>query len=225
MGRYMMRRAGIAVLGALVLSSAGLFAQEIPGEGREIPNRVSAGRGAVGGDYIVLPSGRNYVLTWEEIAIAKGEFNYENLSEVATEILPDGTEMKTISEAHQVYLHLDGQISHILKSSASFAPFLRYIEGAYYTARYIDALGNYADARPAAAPAAFTVFRAGIRFETISDGIEEIQSVDITVYNYRGESYTARYCSKPGMMWGNISSQGAFVPTGEAHELEFDIDF
>jgi predicted small secreted protein len=77
--------------------------------GREIKNLVSAVKTASPGDYIVLPSGKRYVLTKEEIDILKGNFDYGDLSGVETETRSDGTEIKTISESHTAFIYADGQ--------------------------------------------------------------------------------------------------------------------
>ncbi|GHU77523.1 hypothetical protein FACS189461_5850 [Spirochaetia bacterium] len=101
-----------------------VFAQETIGGGKEIGNKLSEVKAAKPGDYILLPSGKKYILTKEEIAIVKGEFDYEDLSAVETEILDDGTEIKAISTAHVAYIYSDGQSTHILKTSVSFTAFM-----------------------------------------------------------------------------------------------------
>jgi hypothetical protein len=205
-----------------------LFAQNNTGHrgeeiGEEIPNLVSAVKAASPGDYILLPSGKKYILTKEEIAIVKGEFNYEDLSNVETEILEDGTEIKTISQAHIAYVYPDGQATHILKTSISFTAFMRHIQETFYLAHYIDykdAAQEYVDINPPD----FSVFRASVQYQIISDGIDEQQSLNITIYNLNGENKYMRYCSNPNMIWGNISDKGAYKPVGESHQIEFDVE-
>ncbi|MDR2482315.1 MAG: hypothetical protein LBD08_01640 [Treponema sp.] len=203
--------------------SFGLSAQTAASRGRETANTVAAVKQASPGDYILLPSGKRYVLTKEEIAIVRGEFDYGDLSGVKTETREDGTEIKTITGAHAAYVYPDGQSAHLLKTGVSFASFLRYIEEKYHITRYIDTSENLHDFRAISSPR-FHVFRAGIQFETISDGAEELQSLTITAYNYQGENFIMKYCSKPNMLWGNVSEQGAFWPTGESRKIEFDIE-
>jgi len=202
-----------------------IFAQENTGAyaGRVIPNLLSAVKAANPGDYILLPSGKRYILTKEEIAITKGEFDYENLSEVETETREDGTEIKKISQAHVAYVYLDGQSTHILKTSVSFTAFMRHIKETFFIAHYIDSFDSaneYMDIKPPN----FSVFRASVQYQTISDGIDEMQALNITTYNYDGENKYIRYCSKPDMIWGNISEKGSYKPIGESHTIEFDVE-
>jgi hypothetical protein len=191
--------------------------------GKEIPNSVAAVKSASPRDYILLPSGKRYVLTKEEIAITRGEFNYDDLSGVETEIRSDGTEIKTISTAHIAYMYPDGQSNHMLKTGVSFTAFMRHIEETYYLVEYIDSRGR-AHKYTAIDPLGFDVFRASVQFQVLSDGIEEIQSLIATVYNYDGENFKMRYCSKPDMAWGNISNRGTYKPVGESHQVEFDVE-
>lgn len=202
-----------------------LFAQENSNAyvGIEIPNLLSAVKAANPGDYILLPSGRRYVLTKEEIAIARGEFDYENLSEVEKEIAEDGTEILTISQAHIAYVYPDGQATHILKTSISFTAFMRHIQETFFLAYYIDYNEMPHEYREIDPPG-FSVFRASVQFQTISDGIDELQALNITIYNYDGENKYARYCSQPDMVWGYISDRGAYRPVGESRRIEFDVE-
>jgi hypothetical protein len=201
-----------------------VFAQEVSAyRGREIRNRISSVRAANPGDYILLPSGKRYILTKEEIAIARDNFDYEDLSNVATEIAGDGTEIKTISQAHVAYIYPDGQATHILKTSISFAAFLRHIQETFFLVNYID---SEKSAHPYINidPPDFTVFRASVQYQTVSDGIEELRAIKINIYNYEGENVYVRYCSKPDMVWGNISGVGSYKPTGESRPIEFDVE-
>jgi hypothetical protein len=202
-----------------------VFAQELPtdNDGQEIKNLVSAVKAANPGDYILLPSGKKYILTREEIDIVRGDFDYEDLSLVKTETLDDGTELKTISEAHVAYLYPDGQATHILKTGVSFTSFMQHIEDTYHITRYVDLLDEFHDFREINSPR-FKVFRASVQFQKISNGIEELDSVTITAYNYGGENFIMKYCSNPNMIWGNISDEGSYAPTGETREIEFDIE-
>ncbi|MDR0383667.1 MAG: hypothetical protein LBH50_06740 [Spirochaetaceae bacterium] len=202
------------------------FAEEFSGEykGKAVENLVSAVRTAKPGDYILLPSGKKYVLTKEEIAIAKGEFDYEDLSEVATKVEQDGTGSKTISQAHTAYVYPDGgQATRILKTSISLTAFLRHIQETYFLAQYIDLAGS-AHGYINIDPPDFSVFRANVQHETVSDGIEEMQSLSITVYNYDGENIHMKYCSKPNMIWGSVSEKGAYKPVGKFRRIEFDVE-
>ena len=202
-----------------------LSAQENSGGyvGKEIENLVSAVKAANPGDYILLPSGKRYVLTKEEIAIARGEFDYQDLSNVETEIREDGTEIKAISQAHIAYVYPDGQSTHILKTSISFTAFMNHIQKNFFLAHYIDRWERENDYF-VIDPPDFTVFRASVQYQTISDGIEDLQALTITVYNYNGENKYMKYCSQSGMIWGNISDKGAYKPIGESHRIEFDVE-
>jgi hypothetical protein len=201
------------------------FAEETSGgyEGKAVENLVSVVKTANPGDYILLPSGKKYVLTREEIAIVRGEFDYEDLSEVATTVEQDGTEIKAISQAHTAYVFPDGQATHILKTNVSFTAFLRHIQETFFLAQYID-LAESAHEYITIDPPEFQVFRASVQRQTISDDIEELQALNITVYNYNGEHRYMRYCSKPDMIWGNISEKGAYKPVGESRRIEFDVE-
>jgi hypothetical protein len=207
----------------LVSFSFILFAEETINEGKEIENLLSAVKAANPGDYILLPSGKRYVLTREEISIVKGEFDYEDLSEVATETLDDGTEIKTISRSHTAYIHPDGQSTHILKTSVSFTAFMRHIDDTYFITYFIDDDDNVNDYAAIDSPE-FNVFRASVQFQTVSDGIEELQALTITVYNYDEKNFIMKYCEKPDMIWGNISDKGTYKPVGETHKIEFDVE-
>ena len=203
----------------------GAFAQDLPdgNGGEEIPNTVGAVKAANPGDYILLKSGRKYILTKEEIDIANGVFDYEDLSDVKTETREDGTEVKTISEAHTVYVYPDGQYQHILKTGVSFSAFMDYVEGKYHITRYIDFLDDVHDYRTINSPR-FDVFRASVQIRPVSNGVIEIENVHITAYNFKGKNFIIQYCSAPDMVWGNISSEGSYSPTGETRRIEFDTE-
>jgi mannose-6-phosphate isomerase-like protein (cupin superfamily) len=194
-----------------------------PKEPNEIENKISAVKTANPGDYILLPSGKRYILTKEEIAITRGEFDYENLSDVEKAVEEDGTEIKTISQAHIAYVYPDGQSTHILKTSISFTAFMRHIQETFFLAQYVDVFKTYSEYLDIEPPK-FTVFRASVQYQIISDGIEELQLLDITAYNYDGENRRIKYCSKPDMIWGYVSDRGSYKPTGESHRIEFDVE-
>jgi len=187
-----------------------LSAQETSGEdeyeGREIENQVDDIRSARPGDYILLPTGNRYVLTREEIMIVSGTFDYGDLSEVATETKDDGTVIKTISLAHEIYIYPDGKAVHILKTSAAYNAFMRYIEDKYHLMLYLDSSGVLRDRKPLDAPN-FNVFRVFIQFETISNGSAELTSLAVSVYNHEGKNFAAKYCSAPNLVWGLVSSE------------------
>jgi len=209
----------------LFFSISSLFAQENTGEyvGREVANIISAVKGANPGDFIVLPSGRRYVLTQEEIDIINGRFDFSDLSGVASETTDDGTEIITLSEAHKVFVYPDGQSTHMLRTAGSFTRFMQeYVERYYILGQYVDILGNRHDAGPNGSPR-FYVFRAGVQIQTISDGANDVQRVIVTVFNYFGENFIMRYYSADGFEWGNVRG-GTFVPIGEPRHLEFDIE-
>lgn len=207
----------------LVLMPQTLTAQTTARAGKEVPNLLSAVKSANPGDYILLPSGKKYILTKEEIEIAKGTFDYEDLSEVKTETLGDGTEVKTISEAHVAYIYPDGQAAHILKTGVSFTAYLEnYIEKNYYIGRYIDRNGKHHDMQFIGSPR-FKVFRASVQFQKISNGREDAQMITVTAYNHEGKDYMMRYYSGPGWAWGNVRD-GGYRATGETRQLEFEIE-
>jgi hypothetical protein len=195
----------------------------ISAQAREIPNLLSAVKTANPGDYIVLPSGRKYILTRGEIDIVNGTFNYDELADVETETLNDGTEIKTISEAHIVYIYPDGQSTHIIKTTVSFTEFMQqYIEKKYFLGHYVDVFGNYHDSGPNGSPK-FYVFRASVQFRTISNGVDEAEEVMITAYNYKGENFIMHYFSTgEGWLWGYVN--GNYSPIGETRQVEFDIE-
>lgn len=196
---------------------------ELSDTGKEIANVRSAVKEAEPGDYILLPSGKKYVLTAAEIAIVRGKFDYSALPGVKTETRVDGTEVKTISEAHTAYIYPDGQATHILKTDISFTTYWQqYLENKYYITQYLDRTGNYHDFAPIES-ARFKVFRASVQFQTISDGNEELESVTITAYNYQGKSFKMKYCSNPDMVWGYISGKG-YSPVGDSHSFEFGLE-
>jgi hypothetical protein len=171
-----------------------IFAQEVSSvyQGKEIKNLSSAVMMANPGDYILLSSGKRYILTKEEIAIARDDFDYKDLSEAATKIYEDGTEIKAVSQAHIAYIYPDGQATHLLKTSIPFTAFMRHIEEEFFLVNYIDSEKS-AHTYINIDPPDFHVFRASVQYQTVSDGIEELQSFKITVYNYDGENIYMRY--------------------------------
>jgi hypothetical protein len=190
---------------------------------KEIRNLRSAVKAANPGDYIVLHSGKKYVLTQEEIDIANGIFDYNDLSGVKTETLIDGTEVKTISEAHIAYIYPDGQSAHILKATLSFTAYMEnHIEKKFFIAQYVDNLGQHHDMQTIHSPR-FKVFRASVQFQTLSNGNEDVGMISITAYNHQGENYKMKFCSRPDMIWGNIGG-GGYKPTGETRPIQFDIE-
>jgi len=215
----------ILMLSIVFLCTSFAFAQTNTGAyvGKEISNLLSAVKTANPGDYILLPSGKRYVLTKEEIAIAKGDFDYEDLSEVATETMEDGTKIKAISQAHTAYVYPDGQATHILKTAVSFTAFMRHIRETFYLVHYHDRRDR-AHEFINIDPPDFSVFRASVQYQTISDGIEELQALNVTIHNYDGKNMYMRYCSKPNMIWGNVSERGSYKPVGESREIEFDVE-
>lgn len=216
----------ICFLVLLSMFSINLFSQEAAGAGytgQEIENTVAAVKNANPGDYILLKSGKRYVLTREEIEIARGSFNFDDLSGVRTELRDDGTEVKTLSEGHVVYVYPDGQLTHLLKTGASFSSFMNYISNRYYLALYMDFFYDFYESIPIT-PRSFDVFRATVEFQTISDGLNEMQSIYVSAYNYRGENFAMRYTSEPDMIWGNIPASGSYRPTGESRQIEFDVE-
>jgi len=186
------------------------FAQETddgaePAPPKEIPNQVDAIMSAQPGDYILLSSGNRYVLTREEIMIMNGTFGYQNLYDLASEIKADGTEKKTISQAHEIYIYPDGRTVHILKTRGAFAYSLKFIEENYHLMRYLDSSGILHDSKSIDSPD-FNVFRVFIQAETIINGFDKLEILAINVYNYEGKNFTAKYCTAPDFVWGLVSS-------------------
>jgi len=202
-----------------------LFAQENLNlnEGKEIENRVSAVKSTSPGDYILLPSGKRYILTKEEISIARGEFDYSDLSDVETIIDENGVEIKNISSAHVTYVFPDGQSTHIMKTSVSFTAFMRHISQNYYIVHFVDKYDDIHEYLEIPSPS-FSIFRSRIQFMTISDGFEDLQAINITIYNLDGEHKHIRYCSADDMYYGYIDSRGAYMPVNETQVIEFDVE-
>jgi len=192
-------------------------------EPKQIENKISAVKNANPGDYILLPAGKKYTLTKEEIAITRGEFDYENLSDVETTVESDGTEVKTISQGHIAYIYPDGQSTHILKTNISFTSYMRYVRNTYFLAQYID-YSETPNEYMEIDPPGFTVFRSSVQYQILSDGIDDLQALTVTIYNYDNINRMVKYCSKPDMIWGYISERGAYKPVGESHQIEFDIE-
>ena len=218
------------VLVTLLLFPLVLFAQEAAGSNaassgaKEIKNMLSAVKAANAGDYIVLRSGKKYVLTQEEIDIANGRFNYYDLSNVKTETLTDGTKVKNISEAHTAYIYPDGQAAHILKTSVSFTSYMEnHIEKNYHIGSYIDKEGNRHDMQFIGSPR-FKVFRASVQFQTLSNGREEVQWITVTAYNHEERNYEMNYFSTPGWVWGNVVDNTSYKRIGETRRIEFDVE-
>ena len=191
-------------------------------EGREIDNLVSAVQAAEAGDYILLPSGGKYVLTKAEIDIANGIYDYETFPYAVVNTRDDGVVVKTISESHTAFFYPDGQIIHNIKTHTAFEAFCNFIESKYHLTLFIDDSGETYESRQIM-NTRFDVFRAGVNFQTISNGTEELESVIINAFNYKGESFIRKYCSAPEMAWGNISSEGMYLPVGESYEFKFNI--
>ena len=182
-----------------------LFPFVLIAQGTEIPNQADAIISAQPGDYILLPSGKKYILTKEEIMIAGGTFGFENISDAATTTKADGTVVKTISQAHEIYIYPDGRTVHVLKTRAAFAYSMRYIEENYYLMRYLDSSGVLRDSKPIDPPD-FYAFRVFIQSEIISNGVDRVEILVINAYNYEGNNFTKKYCSVPNFVWGMVSS-------------------
>ena len=203
----------------LLLTSLNMYAQEP----KEIENKVSAVREANPGDYILLPSGKRYILSREEIAIARNEFDFNDLTEVESTVNEDGAEVYRISQGHTVYVYTDGQSIHVLRTSVSFSAFMNHIWQNFYIAEFVDYYGDLYESAEIRPPE-FDVFRASVKFQIISNEIDEMQSVDVTAYNFNGENTMMRFTSRPEMFWGNILEEGAYMPVGETRQIEFDIE-
>jgi TolB-like protein len=189
--------------------------------GKEIKNSLAAVKTANEGDYIVLKSGERYVLTYDEIDIARGDFNFKDLSGVPAQTGADGTVTKNISESHTVKVFPDNQSAHLIKTPSSFTVYMNQnVEKNYYLGRYKDQWGYYRDSKPTSPPS--PVFRAVIHIQTISDGLEKAEMLIVTAYNYRGESFIKRYFPSGGWTWGYVS--GTFFPVGDPRQLEFDTE-
>jgi len=214
----MKRQISFIIIFMLSLTAA-LAAQEALG-GRQIENTLAAVKAARPGDYIVSPTGKKYVLTGEEIAIARGEFDYGDLSKVETTPLADGSEIKTLSKAHRVHVYPDGQAIHEIKTERSFSAYMKdVVKSKYKPSEYIDIFGDRYDARPLDPPG-FGVFRAIVQFQTISDGVNKAQRVTVTAYNYKGDSFEQRYYNEYGFIWGYVSSAESYKPVGDPHKTE-----
>ena len=179
--------------------------------GKEIKNSLAAVKAANEGDYIIMKSGERYVLTYDEIEIARGNIN-----------LKDFTSAQTPS--HSVKLYPDNRSAHLFKTSISFTLFMQLVERYLYPGQYIDNSGNYHDFEPVRSPQ-FPVFYATVRIQTYSDGESSVEQWLITAYNYSysyyGKNYIRRYFSTDrGWIWGYVTS--SYRPIGEARQIEFD---
>jgi len=187
------------------------------GDGKEIKNSLAAVKAANEGDFITMNSGEPYVLTYDEIDIARGEFNFNDLSGVPGQIEADGTEIKKLSEAHTVKVFPNNQSAHLIRTPSSFTRYMEYVEENYYLGQYRDEWGNYHDSKPESPPT--SVFRAIVHIQKISDGESEYERLIITTYNFRGNSSTRRFYPTDDWAWGYVS--GTFRPVGEPIILEF----
>jgi hypothetical protein len=212
----MRKWAGVFI--GLLLFPFVLFAQ-----GTEVPNQIDAVMSAEPGDYILLPSGDRYVLTKEEILIANGMFGYENLYDLPSETKADGTVVKTVSQAHEIRIYPGGRVVHILKTRAAFAYTMRYIEENYHIMRYLDSSGVLRDRNPIARPS-FYVFRVFIQTETISNGLDRMEILTISVYNYGGENFVTKYCSDPNKVWGMVSSQELYKTSARSINEKWEVN-
>jgi len=191
------------------------------GGGKEIKNTLAAVKAANEGDYIILKSGERYVLTYDEIDIARGDFNFKDLSSVPAETGADGTMIKNISESHTVKVFPDNQSAHLLKTPSSFTVYMKqHVEKYYYLGMYRDQWGYYRDSKFVSPPS--LVFRAVIHIQTISDGVEKAEMLIVTAYNYKGESFIKRYFPSNDWTWGYVS--GTFYPVGDPRQLDFDTE-
>jgi TolB-like protein len=190
---------------------------EKSGDGKEIKNSLAAVKAANEGDFITMNSGEPYVLTYDEIDIARGEFNFNDLSGVPGQIEADGTEIKNISESHKVKVFPDNQSAHLIRAPSRFIDYMKYVEENYYLGQYRDERGSYHDSKPESPPV--TYFRAIVHIQKISDGESEYERLIITAYNFRGNSSTRRYYPTDDWIWGYVS--GTFRPVGEPIILEF----
>ena len=187
-----------------------LSAQEASGE--EIPNQADAITSAQPGDYILFPSGNRYIFTKEEIMIMGGTFGYADIANAPSENKSDGTVIKTISQAHSVRIYPSGKTVHVIKTRAAFDYSLKFIEDNFYLMRYIDSSGVLRDSKPIAQPR-FYVFRVFIQTDSITNGVDELTYLTVSVYNHEGENFVIKYCTVPDMVWGLVSSETAeFVP-------------
>jgi hypothetical protein len=188
--------------------------------GKEIKNSLAAVKAANEGDYITLRSGERYVLTYDEIDIARGDFTFKDLSGVPAQIGADGIAIKTISESHTVKEYPDNQSAHLLRTPSSFTEYMKYVERNYYPGRYIDFSGNSREFEPVSPP--FSVFRATVHIQTISDGMSAYERLIITAYNFNRRSFIRRYYPFGGWTWGYVS--GTFRPVGDPRQIEFEIE-
>jgi len=215
--RFSLKRQ-LHVLVFLLVTPIFLLSQGAPAEPREIKNLLSEVKKARAGDYIVLQSGKRYVLTQNDIDVANGKADYDDLSGVKTETRRDGTEVKTLSEGHTAYTYEDGQSTHVLKTGVSFASYKEYIEKKYHLVKFVNSNQTRSDYKIIDAPR-FDVFRASAEFQKYSNGANETEFVTITVYNYNGKNFMMRYSAQQGFVWGFV--KGTYSPTGESHQVEF----
>jgi TolB-like protein len=190
---------------------------EKSGGGKEIKNSLAAVKAANEGDYIIMKSGARYVLTYDEIDIARGDFNFNDLSGVPGQTEADGTEIKNISESHTVKVFPDSKSAHLIRAPSRFTGYMKYVEENYYLGQYRDSRGNYHNSKPATPTD--PRFRAIVHIQKISDGMSEYERLIITAYNFSGNSFIKRYYPTDDWIWGYVS--GTFRPIGEPIILEF----
>jgi len=209
---------GRVLLFVMVFAWTGLVAGA-----EEVPNLLSAVMRARAGDYIRLPSGKPYILTRAEIDIANGRFDFGDLSGLESEVMDDGTEVKTISAAHKVFIYPDGQSTHLMKTVGSFTSFTeQYLDRSFFLGDWVDDDLEPHPAKPGIAPD-FDVFRAIARFCVISDGHLSVLRIEVNVYNLGGEHREMRYYSEDGFEWGNVIDYG-FRRVGESQGIDFELE-
>jgi hypothetical protein len=178
----------------------------------QIRNLRSAVKAAKPGDYIILPSGKKYVITKEEIDIVNDRFDYGDLSRVEAKILQDETKELTISEGHKVYIKPNGDTMHRLITERAFVEFMRYVEKNYYLGTYRNSAGRESQSRQDRPPENSSRFLAKVELFPISDGTSFVQALEITVVNYQNRSYTARFfATDENWIWGEV--KGTFGRT------------
>jgi len=189
----------------------------------EIPNLLSAVMVARAGDYIILPSGGRYILTHAEIDIANGRFDFGDLSGLVSEMREDGTRIKTISDSHKVFIHPDGQATHLMKTTGSFTSFRKqYLERNFFLGEWVDENLVPRPFKPGTDPG-FDVFRATARFSTISDGSRSVLRIEVNAYNLGGKHLVMRYYSEDDFEWGNVMDYG-FRQIGESQGIDFELE-
>jgi hypothetical protein len=152
----------------------------------EIPNTRGAIKNAKPGDYIVLIDGSHYIITEEEIDIVKGQFDYNDDSELKDGVLrPDGGIEYTITSAHKRIIWPDGKTMDIFKTRRAFDTYIDFLRESYYPiprlSTYNNELIGYSFV--ISSPDDLNTFRAKVYKTFLTDGKEISLCIEVQEFN------------------------------------------